>query len=155
LALADELAGLASLNVLILPVPCHSSLHPLSPTRPFRRSFIVSLVGPHPRFWTTLPKTMLPSIGGRNPLLALSVSAGCVLVFIFAFMAWQSPPRMTFPHGQSNLYVLSFRNCWDGSITAQTTIFFPKEANNDSTEQQLARRPTRPLAKSLSYYTRT
>ncbi|KAH6865438.1 hypothetical protein J4E91_004929 [Alternaria rosae] len=50
---------------------------------------------------------MLPSTGGRSPLLALSVSAGCVLVFIFAFMAWQSPPRVTFPHGQSNLAAAS------------------------------------------------
>ncbi|KAF2847463.1 hypothetical protein T440DRAFT_403328 [Plenodomus tracheiphilus IPT5] len=47
---------------------------------------------------------MLPSsIGGRSPLFALSVSAGAVLVFIFAFMAWQSPSRMSFPHGHVDL----------------------------------------------------
>jgi hypothetical protein len=44
---------------------------------------------------------MLPSAGARSPLFALSVSAGCVLVFIFGFLAWQSPPRMSFAHGGS------------------------------------------------------
>lgn len=47
---------------------------------------------------------MLPSsIGGRSPLFALSMSAGAVLIFIFAFMAWQSPSRMSFPHGSVDL----------------------------------------------------
>ncbi|EOA88260.1 uncharacterized protein SETTUDRAFT_38930 [Exserohilum turcica Et28A] len=44
---------------------------------------------------------MLPSVGGRSPLFTLSVSAACVLVFMFAFLAWQSPPRMVF-HGGPN-----------------------------------------------------
>jgi hypothetical protein len=39
---------------------------------------------------------MLPSVGGRSPLLSLAVSAGAVLVFIFGFMAWQSPSRIPF-----------------------------------------------------------
>jgi hypothetical protein len=44
---------------------------------------------------------MMPStIGGRSPLFALSLSAGVVLVFLFGFMAWQTPPKMTFPHGE-------------------------------------------------------
>lgn len=41
---------------------------------------------------------MIPSIGGRSPLFTLSVSAGAVMLFIFAFMAWQSPTRVTL-HG--------------------------------------------------------
>lgn len=41
---------------------------------------------------------MIPSIGGRSPLFTLTVSAGAVLVFIFAFVAWQSPTRVTL-HG--------------------------------------------------------
>jgi hypothetical protein len=41
---------------------------------------------------------MLPSTGGRSPLFALAVSAGAVLVFIFGFMAWQSPSRIPFAH---------------------------------------------------------
>jgi hypothetical protein len=28
------------------------------------------------------------------------MSAGFVLVFIFGFMAWQTPTKMTFPHGE-------------------------------------------------------
>lgn len=41
----------------------------------------------------------------------LSVSAGCVIVFIFAFVAWQSPPRMVFTHGAGNtaMYVVYHR----------------------------------------------
>jgi hypothetical protein len=39
---------------------------------------------------------LLSSAGGRNPLFALAVSAGAVLVFIFGFMAWQSPSKMPF-----------------------------------------------------------
>jgi hypothetical protein len=39
---------------------------------------------------------LLSSTGGRNPLLALAVSAGAVLVFIFGFMAWQTPSKMPF-----------------------------------------------------------
>ncbi|KAH8711936.1 hypothetical protein GQ44DRAFT_742765 [Phaeosphaeriaceae sp. PMI808] len=40
--------------------------------------------------------------GGRSPLFALAVSAGAVLVFIFGFMAWQSPSRIPFSHSASN-----------------------------------------------------
>lgn len=50
---------------------------------------------------------MLSSAGGRSPLFMLAVSAGCVLVFIFGFMAWQSPSRIPFPHGSHvDTYVL-------------------------------------------------
>ena len=54
---------------------------------------------------------MLPLIGGRSPLFTLSVSAGCVLVFVFAFMAWQSPPHYTFSHSSpnTNMYARRFR----------------------------------------------
>lgn len=37
---------------------------------------------------------MLPGLGTRSPLFALAVSAGFVLVFIFGFLAWQSPPQI-------------------------------------------------------------
>lgn len=39
---------------------------------------------------------MLPPTSTRSPLFALAVSAGFVLIFTFGFLAWQSPPRMTF-----------------------------------------------------------
>jgi len=44
---------------------------------------------------------MLPSAGGRSPLFTLAVSAGAVLVFLFGFMAWQTPSRIPFSHGGS------------------------------------------------------
>ena len=40
---------------------------------------------------------MLPSTGARSPLFALAVTAGFVLIFVFGFLAWQSPPRISFP----------------------------------------------------------
>ena len=53
---------------------------------------------------------LLSSAGGRSPLLALAVSAGAMLVFIFGFMAWQSPSKIPFtkpaPH-LSETYVAS------------------------------------------------
>ncbi|OAK96613.1 hypothetical protein IQ06DRAFT_229427 [Phaeosphaeriaceae sp. SRC1lsM3a] len=39
---------------------------------------------------------LLSSAGGRSPLLALAVSAGAMLVFVFGFMAWQSPSKIPF-----------------------------------------------------------
>ncbi|KAF2439390.1 hypothetical protein P171DRAFT_369640 [Karstenula rhodostoma CBS 690.94] len=37
---------------------------------------------------------MLPTTGPRGPLFGLAVSAGLVLLFVFGFLAWQSPPQM-------------------------------------------------------------
>lgn len=42
---------------------------------------------------------MLPTTSARSPLFALAVSAGFALVFIFGFLAWQSPPSISFPKG--------------------------------------------------------
>ena len=53
---------------------------------------------------------MLPAAGARSPLFALAVTAGFVLIFIFGFLAWQSPPRLpSFPHGSTHveMYVYS------------------------------------------------
>jgi hypothetical protein len=56
---------------------------------------------------------MVPAMRARSPLFALGVSAGFVLIFVFGFLAWQSPPRMpnTFPQhhgGRIDLYVLPY-----------------------------------------------
>jgi hypothetical protein len=52
---------------------------------------------------------LLSAAGGRNPLFALAVSAGAVIVFIFGIMAWQSPSKMPFarplPPHMSETYV--------------------------------------------------
>ncbi|KAF2641125.1 hypothetical protein P280DRAFT_489572 [Massarina eburnea CBS 473.64] len=46
----------------------------------------------------------------RSPLFALAVSAGFVLVFVFGFLAWQSPPRMPFPDGRGDLSAIDQMN---------------------------------------------
>jgi hypothetical protein len=50
---------------------------------------------------------LLSAAGGRNPLFALAVSAGAVIVFIFGIMAWQSPsmPFTSNPPHMSETYV--------------------------------------------------
>lgn len=47
---------------------------------------------------------MISAAAGRSPLLALAVSAGAVLVFIFGFTAWQSPSRIPFAGGRASHY---------------------------------------------------
>ncbi|KAF2472591.1 uncharacterized protein BDR25DRAFT_220233 [Lindgomyces ingoldianus] len=46
---------------------------------------------------------MLSPKGSRSPLLALSVTAGFILIFAFGFLAWQTPPRIPFPHGSTHI----------------------------------------------------
>lgn len=41
---------------------------------------------------------MLPATGPRGRMLGLAASIGFLLVFIFAFLTWQTPSRMpSFP----------------------------------------------------------
>ncbi|KAF2194004.1 hypothetical protein K469DRAFT_727456 [Zopfia rhizophila CBS 207.26] len=46
---------------------------------------------------------MLPSPGSRSPLLHLAVITSCILIFIFGFLAWQSPPRVPIPRGSTHV----------------------------------------------------
>jgi hypothetical protein len=39
---------------------------------------------------------MLPALGARSPLFTIAAAAGFVLIFIFGFLAWQSPARLSF-----------------------------------------------------------
>jgi hypothetical protein len=39
---------------------------------------------------------MLPSLGARTPIITIAAAAGFVLIFIFGFLAWQSPTRLSF-----------------------------------------------------------
>jgi hypothetical protein len=65
---------------------------------------------------------LLSAAGGRNPLFALAVSAGAVIVFIFGIMAWQSPSNMPFrsnpPHMSETYVDLRARLPEDGGRSA-------------------------------------
>ncbi|KAI2477509.1 Galactosyl transferase [Pyrenophora tritici-repentis] len=67
---------------------------------------------------------MLPIVGGRSPLFALSVSAGFVLVFVFAFMTWQSPPRYTFTRGSPNTNIAAANAQSDVSISEVIRLLY-------------------------------
>ncbi|CAI6331774.1 unnamed protein product [Periconia digitata] len=64
---------------------------------------------------------MLPPT--RSPLFALAVSAGCVLLFTFGFLAWQSPPRMSFQAGHEHDSLASAAA--DSSKTPAVTDIIP------------------------------
>lgn len=66
------------------------------------------------RLWKPAAMLKISSVAGRSPLFALSVSAGAVIIFLFGFMAWQSPSRIPQAfHGHVETYVYSIA-CYMG-----------------------------------------
>ncbi|KAF2744762.1 hypothetical protein M011DRAFT_479522 [Sporormia fimetaria CBS 119925] len=47
---------------------------------------------------------MLPALGVRSPLLTVAVAAGFLLVLLFGFLAWHSPPSVQLPYYGSSSY---------------------------------------------------
>jgi hypothetical protein len=98
-----------ALKVLRPPIPCCDAV-PLNDHAPFVSLTSCRSLGFRRQFWDPVNMVLLSVAGGRSPLFTLAVSAGAMIVFIFGFMAWQSPSRIPFtrqPPHMSETYVES------------------------------------------------
>ncbi|KAF2650563.1 hypothetical protein K491DRAFT_638937, partial [Lophiostoma macrostomum CBS 122681] len=104
---------------------------------------------------------MLPSTGARSPLFLLAASAGCILIFVFGFLAWQSPSRVPFPRGSTHLHrIMSSDNTAPISIHEIIRLLYsplkiaPDAPTFDESNGTLVKLPehpryTKPLGKEI------
>ncbi|KAF1995337.1 hypothetical protein P154DRAFT_538830 [Amniculicola lignicola CBS 123094] len=104
---------------------------------------------------------MLPSTAGtRSPLFALAATAAFVLVFIFGFLAWQSPAKLSFPTTGSTHVEMTINNAAPTSINEIIRQLFaplkigpaqPEFAIEDGTKFTLPENPlyTKKLGKEV------